>query len=85
VPTLALFGPTNEQETRPLGPHAELLVGEAFCRPCKLRHCPIDHRCMKSLSVDRVFQAARSMLFQEPSGAPVSVLQSTGVHSGSRL
>ncbi len=83
VPTLALFGPTNEQETRPLGPHAELLVGEAFCRPCKLRHCPIDHRCMKSLSVERVFHAARSMLLQEPSRARVSVLQAAAEPSGS--
>ena len=83
VPTLALFGPTNEQETRPLGPHAKLLVGEAFCRPCKLRHCPIDHRCMKSLSVERVFQAARSMLLQKPSDARVPVLQATAERSGS--
>jgi heptosyltransferase-2 len=83
VPTLALFGPTNEQETRPLGPHATVLVGEAFCRPCKLRHCPIDHRCMKSLSVDRVFQTACSLLLQEPSRAPVSVLQASAERSGS--
>ena len=83
VPTLALFGPTNEQETRPLGPHAKLLVGAAFCRPCKLRHCPIDHRCMKSLSVEQVFQAARSMLLQKPSDARVPVLQATAERSGS--
>src|SRR5262249_21673652 len=58
VPTLAIFGPTNEQETRPLGSCVEIVTGEAFCRPCKLRHCPIDHRCMTSVSVDRVFRIA---------------------------
>ena len=62
VPTLAIFGPTNENETRPLGTAVEVVVGDAFCRPCKLRHCPIDHRCMTSIEVDHVFQAARQLL-----------------------
>ena len=62
VPTLAIFGPTDEQGTRPLGPRVQLVVGTAFCRPCKLRHCPIDHRCMTSISVEEVLQAARSCL-----------------------
>ena len=62
VPTLALFGPTDEQATRPLGSRVHLLVGQAECRPCLLRHCPIDHRCMNSVSVEEVFEAARSLL-----------------------
>jgi heptosyltransferase-2 len=64
VPTLAIFGPTNERETRPLGAHVELAVGEAFCRPCKLRHCPIDHRCMESISVEQVLRTAELLLHQ---------------------
>ena len=62
VPTLAIFGPTDERGTRPLGPRAQVVTGAAFCRPCKLRHCPIDHRCMTSISVETVFQAARLAL-----------------------
>jgi len=62
VPTLAIFGPTNEQETAPLGPSVMVVTGEAYCRPCKLRHCPIDHRCMTSVTVERVFRAALPML-----------------------
>ncbi|MGH9784326.1 MAG: glycosyltransferase family 9 protein, partial [Terriglobia bacterium] len=62
VPTLAIFGPTDEQATRPLGPRVQLIVGHAECRPCLLRHCPIDHRCMNSVSVEAVFEAARLML-----------------------
>ena len=62
VPTLAIFGPTDERGTRPLGPRAQVITGTAFCRPCKLRHCPIDHRCMTSISVEEVFQAARRSL-----------------------
>ncbi len=62
VPTLAIFGPTDEQATRPLGACTQLIAGEADCRPCLLRHCPIDHRCMNSVSVEEVFDAARSLL-----------------------
>jgi heptosyltransferase II len=28
-----------------------------FCRPCMLRECPIDHRCMKRIQVDDVAQS----------------------------
>lgn len=62
VPTIALFGPTNEHETAPLGPRAEMIAGVAECRPCKLRHCPIDHRCMTSISPDAVLKRVRSLL-----------------------
>jgi heptosyltransferase-2 len=64
VPTLAIFGPTDEQATRPLGARAQVAAGKAFCRPCLLRHCPIDHRCMTSVSVEDVFRAAQSILSQ---------------------
>ncbi|MBI2815477.1 MAG: lipopolysaccharide heptosyltransferase II [Acidobacteria bacterium] len=64
VPTLAIFGPTDEHGTRPLGPLTRVISGEAECRPCKLRHCPIDHRCMISISVETVLEAARSMMAQ---------------------
>lgn len=62
VPTLAIFGPTDEHGTRPLGPSVQVMTGEAYCRPCKLRHCPIDHRCMTSVSVAAVLQAACGIL-----------------------
>jgi heptosyltransferase-2 len=53
---VALFGPTDERVTRPVGSH-EVLTAHAFCRPCHLRDCPIDHRCMKRISADQVFAA----------------------------
>jgi heptosyltransferase-2 len=60
VPLAALFGPTREYETAPLmraGAPAEVLINTVWCRPCMLRECPIDHRCMKGLSPDRVYDA----------------------------
>lgn len=53
VPVAALFGPTDWRETAPLGPH-RLLREPVPCAPCKLRSCPIDHRCMRRLTVERV-------------------------------
>ena len=61
VPVTAIFGPTDERVTAPLGDN-DVLVHEVFCRPCMLRDCPIDHRCMKRISVERVFDAVSHRL-----------------------
>jgi heptosyltransferase-2 len=55
-PVVAIFGPTDEEATRPVGDH-DVVTSSVFCRPCMLRECPIDHRCMKRISVDTVFSA----------------------------
>jgi heptosyltransferase-2 len=57
VRVVALFGPTREKETAPLARAARpatLLIHDVFCRPCMLRECPIDHRCMTGLDPLRV-------------------------------
>jgi lipopolysaccharide heptosyltransferase II len=56
VPLTAIFGPTDERVTAPGGP-ADLIVRDVFCRPCLLRECPIDHRCMKRIDVDTVLRS----------------------------
>jgi heptosyltransferase-2 len=61
VPVTAIFGPTDERVTAPLGEH-DVLIHQVFCRPCMLRDCPIDHRCMKGISVDSVFEAVSRRL-----------------------
>jgi heptosyltransferase-2 len=55
-PVVAIFGPTDERATRPLGSH-EVMTAAAFCRPCMLRDCPIDHRCMTRIPPERVAAA----------------------------
>ena len=60
-PVVAVFGPTNERVTRPLGGH-RVLTASVFCRPCMLRDCPIDHRCMKRVTSDAVYAAAADAL-----------------------
>ena len=61
IPVTALFGPTRERSTAPLGDH-DVLLHQVFCRPCMLRDCPIDHRCMKRISVDEVFASVTRRL-----------------------
>jgi heptosyltransferase-2 len=56
VPVTAIFGPTDDRLTAPMGLH-EVLTHDVWCRPCFFRDCPIDHRCMTRISEDRVFEA----------------------------
>lgn len=65
VPVTAIFGPTDERATAPLGDH-DVIIHQVFCRPCMLRDCPIDHRCMRGITVDRVFDAVSRRLDARP-------------------
>lgn len=62
IPTLALFGSTDQSATGPLNPSAVVLNKKVECSPCLLRECPIDHRCMTHITADEVYQQAVRML-----------------------
>jgi heptosyltransferase II len=73
LPVTAIFGPTDERRTGPRGMPIEefssqssgppvTLTTRVWCRPCMLRECPIDHRCMRRISVDAVLEATKRML-----------------------
>lgn len=62
VPVVAVFGPTDEKGTAPLGPDARVIKQPVPCSPCKLRYCPIDHRCMEGVATAEVLEAAREAL-----------------------
>jgi heptosyltransferase-2 len=73
TPLVAIFGPTDERVTAPLGGPGrggdaapEVLTHPVFCRPCLLRDCPIDHRCMKRITVDAVLAAVKRRLRPAP-------------------
>ena len=55
-PVVAIFGPTDERATAPLGPHT-LVRHDVWCRPCLLRACPIDHRCLRGVAAADVAAA----------------------------
>lgn len=62
TPTIVIFGPTNPETTRPIGPNVQIARNSVECAPCMLRDCPIDHRCMTGLSVEYVFEMAAELL-----------------------
>jgi heptosyltransferase-2 len=62
VPTVAIFGATDDAGTGPTGPKARVVRENVECSPCLLRECPIDHRCMTRVSADRVAQEALALL-----------------------
>ena len=62
VPTVAIFGPTDEVGTGPTGLNARIVREKVDCSPCLLRECPIDHRCMTLVTVDRVAEEALTLL-----------------------
>ena len=65
APVIATFGPTNEKATGPLARPsraAHVLTHDVWCRPCMLRECPIDHRCMTGITPAQVFATVTSVL-----------------------
>jgi heptosyltransferase-2 len=62
VPTVTVFGATDDTTTGPTGPIARIVREHTECAPCLLRECPIDHRCMTRVTPERVIQAARELL-----------------------
>ena len=65
APVAALFGPTREFETAPLpraGRRTDVLINPVWCRPCMLRECPIDHRCMRGLKSSRVVESVIALM-----------------------
>lgn len=62
VPVVAVFGPTDSHTTAPYGQERSIVREAVDCAPCLLRECPIDHRCMTRIPVDRVYEAAVQQL-----------------------
>jgi heptosyltransferase-2 len=59
VSVTAMFGPTDDTATRPLGEAHTILTHPVWCRPCMLRECPLDHRCMRGIDVAAVLASTR--------------------------
>jgi heptosyltransferase-2 len=66
VPTVTVFGATDETGTGPTGPLARVVREPVECAPCLLRECPIDHRCMTRVTTERVAGVALGVLGLPP-------------------
>jgi heptosyltransferase-2 len=75
VPTVAVFGATDDTTTGPTGPLARVVREHAECSPCLLRECPIDHRCMTAVTVERTAAVVQE-LWKETAAAWIPELRS---------
>jgi lipopolysaccharide heptosyltransferase II len=64
LPLVAVFGSTDEHATGPLSLHARVVKHPVACSPCGLRNCPIDFRCLQSVTVENVLNAAQELAAQ---------------------
>jgi len=64
LPTVTIFGPTHQEWTETDFPTEIILQEPVECGPCQLKTCPIDLRCMTSLTVDRVMAAVDEVLMR---------------------
>lgn len=65
VPVVAIFGSTEHRATGPVGIDEErirVIRNKVDCSPCFLRECPIDFRCMQSVSADQVVTTVIDLL-----------------------
>jgi heptosyltransferase-2 len=58
VPLVAIFGSTDHTGTSPYNQKSVVVRHNVECSPCKLRECPIDHRCMTGVTAEAVVEAA---------------------------
>jgi len=73
-PLVALFGPTDPARTGPHTPTARIVRRSLPCSPCflrRLRDCPYQHRCLRSIQPEDVCDEVAALLADRPSDRPV--------------
>jgi len=66
---LAIFGPTDSAKYGPAGPSDVVMRKELACAPCESAQCLRQHECMRSITVDEVYDAAARMLREQPAAS----------------
>jgi ADP-heptose:LPS heptosyltransferase len=59
---LALFGPTDPAKYGPTGKFDVVIKKELVCVPCESAVCRFNYECLRSITPEEVFAAARAML-----------------------
>ena len=66
VPVITIFGPTHPEWTEISFAKEKQIQVKVVCGPCQKKVCPLDHRCMKEITPDMVYDAARTLLNRAP-------------------
>ncbi len=59
---LAIFGPTDPRKYGPRGRNDRVIRKDIPCSPCEKAQCIFNHECMKFITADEVYEAAREIL-----------------------
>lgn len=62
IPTVAIFGPTDHIRWRPLNKNAIIVRKEVNCWPCSAHKCKKEFYCIKSLTVEEVWDAINKIM-----------------------
>ncbi|MDA7437926.1 lipopolysaccharide heptosyltransferase II [Candidatus Pseudothioglobus singularis] len=64
VPTVTIFGPTNDKETSQWMNEKSMVVKKNLgCQPCMKRSCPLKHHnCMKQVQASDVLEAVKRLI-----------------------
>ncbi len=64
IPQVVIIGSTDYIATGPINPRSSIVRVPTSCSPCLKPDCPDDHRCMKRVTVDMVFNTAETILVE---------------------
>lgn len=62
TPAVAIFGPTDHRKYGPRPGLGEAVRKKLHCSPCEVALCKYDLECMKAISAEEVFDAAKVIL-----------------------
>ena len=62
VPTVAIFGPTDEDKYGPTSARHRTIRRRLFCTPCEQSLCRFSHECMRFIGAEEVYNAAKQLL-----------------------
>jgi heptosyltransferase-2 len=62
VPVVVLMGPTNPVYTAANLDRTIVVREEMDCSPCHKKICPTDHRCMRDITPEKVFENVKKLL-----------------------
>lgn len=82
VPLVTLFGPTHQAWVETDYASEVRLQVPVECGPCQLPECPLDHRCMTRLTIDRVLAAIERVLGGRRRSLPLDMLAPRAVGTG---
>ena len=66
IPVVVPIGPTDQRTTLHHLERQRILIEPVHCRPCCLKVCPTDHRCMTRITPERAAAAAHELLELAP-------------------